>query len=237
MEYQNNTLRHELKYYINEAAYYDLRGLLKTLLLPDENMKDEKGYLIRSMYFDDYRNSCANDKEDGVRLRNKYRVRIYDGSDNVIKLERKSKFDSFISKISASLTREEYERILQNDYTFLPFKKKEVCMDLFCANRTKLMHPTVIVDYQREAYLLRQGNVRITFDKHLQAGMHSMNVFDPNIVLTSALPPNLLILEVKYDDYLPSFIKRILKGHTKNYCAISKFLICTNELRKVKKYV
>lgn len=237
MEYQNNKLRHELKYYINEAAYYDLRGLLKTLLLPDENMKDEKGYYIRSMYFDDYMNSCATDKEDGVRLRKKFRIRIYDESDKQIKLERKSKFDSFISKISASLTREEYQRILHNDYSFLPFMKKEVCMDLFCANKTKLMHPTVIVDYQREAYMLREGNVRITFDKHLQAGMHCMNMFDSDLILTSVLPNNILILEVKYDDYLPDFVKRILKGHTKNYSAISKFLICTNELRKVNKYV
>lgn len=237
MEYQNNKLRHELKYYINEAAYYDLRGLLKTLFLPDENMKNENGYGIRSMYFDDYENSCAKDKEDGVRLRHKYRVRIYDGSDQVIKLERKSKFDSYISKISASLTLDEYRRILNHDYSFLPFMRKEVCTDLFCAYKTKLMRPTVVVDYQREAYYLREGNVRITFDKHLRGGMNCMDMFDPNLILTSVLPRNILIIEVKYDDYLPDFVRRILKGHTKNYSAISKFLICTDELRKVKKYV
>ena len=85
--------------------------------------------------------------------------------------------------------------------------------------------------------MLREGNVRITFDKNLQAGMHCMDMFDPGLIFTSVLPKNILVLEVKYDDYLPDFVKRILKGHTKNYCAISKFLICTNELRKVKKYV
>lgn len=73
MEYLDNKLRHELKYFISEAAYYDLRAQMKTLLKPDENMEDENGYTIRSMYFDDCRNSCASDKEDGVRLRSKYR--------------------------------------------------------------------------------------------------------------------------------------------------------------------
>jgi hypothetical protein len=237
MEYLNNELRHELKYYISEAAYYDLRSQMRTILQPDENMTDENGYSIRSMYFDDYRNTCANDKEDGVRLRSKYRIRIYKGSDSRINLEKKSKFDNYTSKSSVPLSREEYERILKDDYGFLAFKKNQACMDLFCAYKTRLMRPKIIVDYLREAYFLKEGNVRITFDKHLHAGVHSVDMFDPNLILTSVLPQNILILEVKYDDFLPEFVKRILKGQPKDFCAISKFLLCSKELRKVKLYV
>jgi hypothetical protein len=237
MEYQNNKLRHELKYFISEAAYYDLRVQMRNFLKPDENMTDENGYTIRSMYFDDYRNTCASDKEDGVRIRSKYRVRIYNGSDTKISLEKKSKFDNYTSKSSAPLSREEYERILKGEYGFLSFKQNQTCMDLFCAHNTRLMRPKLIVDYLREAYYLREGNVRITFDKHLHAGVHSVNMFDPNLILSSVLPRNILILELKYDEFLPEFVKRILKGQPKDHCAISKYLLCVKELRKVKLYV
>ena len=237
MEYQKNKLRHEMKYYISEAAYYDLRAQMKNFLKPDENMTDESGYLIRSMYFDDYRNTCVSDKEDGVRLRSKYRVRIYNGSDAQINLEKKSKFDNYTSKSSVPITREEYERILKGDYGFLPSKQSQTCMDLFCAYKTRLMRPKLIVEYLREAYYLQEGNVRITFDKQLHAGVHNVNLFDPNVIMTSVLPQRILILEVKYDEFLPAFIKSILRGHQKDYCAISKFLLCSKELRKVKLYV
>lgn len=210
---------------------------MRNLLRPDGNMTDEKGYTIRSLYFDDIENSCANDKEDGVRFRSKYRIRTYKGSDRQINLEKKSKFDSYISKISAKLSREEYGRILRGEYGFLASKKNQACMDLFCTHKTKLMRPRIIVDYLREAYLLKEGNVRITFDKQLQAGTHSLDMFDPNLILTTILPPNILIMEVKFDDFLPDFVRRILKGHPKDHSAISKFLLCSNELRKVKLYV
>lgn len=110
-------------------------------------------------------------------------------------------------------------------------------MDLFCAHKTRLMRPKIIVDYLREAYFLDEGNVRITFDKQLQAGTHSVDMFDPNLILTTILPKNILIMEVKYDDFLPAFVRRILKGQPKDHCAISKFLLCSKELRKVKLYV
>ena len=50
------------------------------------------GYTIRSLYFDDYCNSAYEEKDAGILMRKKYRVRIYNGSDKVIKLERKKKY-------------------------------------------------------------------------------------------------------------------------------------------------
>ncbi|MFR3925269.1 MAG: hypothetical protein ACLTXI_08690 [Collinsella sp.] len=46
-------------------------------------------------------------------------MRIYNGSDKVIKLERKKKCGSWIHKEDAPLTRGEFEQILAGDYDFL----------------------------------------------------------------------------------------------------------------------
>lgn len=110
MQYQGHTLRHELKYYINASVYHTLRNRLRVVLKPDPNMKREDGYLISSLYFDDLHHSALNEKQSGIRFRKKYRMRCYDRSDALIKLECKYKYDEYISKTSATLSRAEYGR-------------------------------------------------------------------------------------------------------------------------------
>ena len=238
MRYQDNELRHELKYFMSEAAYYDLRTQFKRLLIPDQNMEDEQGYWIRSMYFDDYQNSCANDKEDGVRLRNKYRVRIYNGSDERIKLEKKAKFDNYISKGSATLSREEYGRILEGDYSFLALKKQPgVYGSFLCAQDPAHASYDYCGVFTGSVFFCRKGMCASRLTNICMPVCTALICFDPNLILTSVLPQHLMIMEVKYDDFLPAVVKRVLKGHPKDHCAISKFLLCSKELRKVKLYV
>ncbi len=237
MKYEDKILRHELKYYINYASYHSLRSKLKTMVDSDKNMTCSHGYDISSLYFDDVRNNAFHEKEDGAYIRKKYRIRIYNKSDTLIKLECKSKFDSFTSKLSSKLCREQYEKLLCGDYSFLPSMDSLVCTKLFCDNKLKLLKPKIIVDYKREAYVVKEGNVRITFDKNLQAGIHKVDLFDENLILTPILPEDIMILEIKYDDYFPAYLKRIVGQEKMDRCTISKFLLCANKLRKVKFYV
>ena len=110
--------RNEWKYYISlwEAE------LLKERLLPfmevDPHARDGK-YTIRSLYFDDYWDSSYEEKMMGVDNRKKWRIRIYDFRDSSIKLERKKKWNSYIYKESAEITREEFDRLMAGDYAFL----------------------------------------------------------------------------------------------------------------------
>ena len=76
--------RHELKYLISYAQKADLNVRMAPLLGLDKHVKNG-GYMIRSLYFDDYWNTAYQEKVDGVLLRRKYRIRIYDYSDRVIK--------------------------------------------------------------------------------------------------------------------------------------------------------
>ena len=105
-------LRHELKFYINEMQYHLLRNALDRVLDRDPNGDENNEYHIRSLYFDTVYNDALYDKLDGVQNRDKYRIRIYNYSDKVIRLERKSKHGDYISKLSCGISRDLAEQII-----------------------------------------------------------------------------------------------------------------------------
>ena len=87
MMIRNIPLRHELKYLITPAELTVLRNTLAPLMQLDQGHE----YLIRSLYFDTINDDALEEKIAGVGNRKKYRIRIYNFSDRVIKLECKSK--------------------------------------------------------------------------------------------------------------------------------------------------
>ncbi|MGN7358026.1 polyphosphate polymerase domain-containing protein [Paenibacillus sp. SAF-054] len=226
MEFQGNKLRHELKYYLHLHEYIALRQRISAYLTMDRNSVHPDGYGIRSLYFDGLQQHSLYDKNNGVFRRDKYRIRVYNGSDSKITLERKSKFGDYINKVSAPLTKEEYALILAGDAAFLSDKDHPLLQEFYMALVHSGFRPSVIVDYMREAYIYELGNVRITFDKRLAAGMNTVDVFDPALVLEEALPPALTIMEIKYDSYLPDGIRQLVQPDRHIRSAISKFVIC-----------
>lgn len=226
MIYQNQKLRHEIKFYINQAVCQQLRTRLQVFLKPDPNMKDPNGYLISSVYFDDFMHQALHQKESGIEFRKKYRIRLYEKSDAVIKLECKRKNGEFIAKTSAPLSRSEYDQILRGDYAFLAARTQPVCRELYALHHKALLKPCVCVEYLREAYVLPQGNVRITFDKDISASWGVLDPLQPGYTTQKILDPGVIVLEVKFDDYLPSFVKQILQTAMTEKCAISKYVLC-----------
>ena len=234
MQYEGHKLRHEWKYYINYDTYYVLRDRLRQIIGPDENMHDENGYLISSIYFDDMYGTAMEEKTAGTRFRKKFRIRSYEYDPGLIRLECKSKFDEFISKESAKLTQEEYYKILNGDYGFLISRPEKVCQELFMYHQTKFLKPQVTVEYRREAYVYPLGNVRITFDKDISAGTDTLDMFSEYYHTTKILDDDLMVLEVKYDDYLPAHIAKLLQIGMADQCAISKYVMCREKQRMVK---
>lgn len=137
---RSEVYRHELKYRISYAEKAALELRLAPLLRRDAHAKPG-GYRIRSLYFDDWWNSAYGEKEAGVFLRKKYRIRIYDGSDAVIKLERKKKVGSYIYKEDAALTREETERILRGNYGVLLASPQNLCREFYVECVSHVLRP------------------------------------------------------------------------------------------------
>ncbi|TCJ02764.1 polyphosphate polymerase domain-containing protein [Cytobacillus praedii] len=219
-------LRHELKFYINVSEYEILRKKLQIVLKKDENMVNEEGYHIRSLYFDNVYDSDLFEKNYGIYKRKKFRVRIYNQSDQIIKLEKKNRYGEMINKESISISRDEYERLLMWDYDFLLDKKASAAKDFYLFMRTQHMSPKIIVDYVREAYMENIEDVRITFDKYLNAAINSIDIFEKDIVTIEALNEPLMIMEVKFNSYLPDYIRDILQLDSHQRSAISKYVIC-----------
>ena len=226
MKYKGRTLRHELKYAINNFEYSYLKSRIKNLMNSDLNVNEIGEYHIRSLYFDDIEDSSYNDKESGVFKRKKYRIRIYNKSDNLIKLELKEKFVSFISKQNRTISRKLYEEIINNTVCIEDFKDDSFLLDFYLQMKMNVLRPKVIVDYIREPYICDYGNVRITFDKELQVVTNSTDIFYDSPTLISPIIAGDMILEVKYDDHIPEYIRGLLELARNQRLAISKYTIC-----------
>ncbi|MDO5111692.1 MAG: polyphosphate polymerase domain-containing protein [Clostridia bacterium] len=218
--------RHELKYYLNQGEYTLLHQRLRHAMEPDENARKNGGeYFIRSLYFDDYDDSALRTKLDGMDNRDKYRIRIYNMRDDVIKLERKHKKEGYILKDSLSLTRDEAEALIGGEYSFLmehpePFAK--VMFGAFAGG----LRPVVIVDYLREPYVFPLEDVRVTFDKSIRTGYRSVDLFNPAIVTYPVIDGYDMVMEVKFNRYLSTYIRSLLQTGSAQQSAISKYCLC-----------
>jgi hypothetical protein len=219
-------LRHELKYNIDDFQYQLLRKKLSVVLKPDPHAGPDGSYHIRSLYFDDCKNTALEEKTSGVSRRKKYRMRIYNCSDEYIKFERKSKWDHYVFKESVRLTREEAERIIAGDIAFLSNSENSLLRTFYLDCRNTLLRPVVLVDYQREAYIHPVGNVRITFDMNLHTALGPVSFFNLNTCTIGVHEDQNIILEIKFDDVLPQHIRGLFQNTIRPRTAIGKFAIC-----------
>jgi hypothetical protein len=225
---KDDRYRHELKYLINLPDWALLRSRMKGIIPPDENAGTSGEYWIRSLYFDDYWDSAYQEKEDGILLRHKYRLRVYNCSDRFIKLERKNKYGQYILKESAPVTRSETELILCGEYDFLKKSKYNLLQEFYYECTSKIMRPRVIVDYDREPYALKEGDVRITFDKHVRAGFGRLDLFDQNLPAIEVLQSDQMIMEIKFTEFLPGLVRSLLPPRASILTAASKYTLSCN---------
>ena len=218
--------RHELKYFINKGDMIALGHRLGGLMKADAHADERGEYFIRSLYFDDAYNTAYYDKVSGVMGRDKYRIRIYNLSDQVIYLERKRKIGDLIQKSSVRISRKLCEQLMDGNPNSLLKANHPLLSDMYREMRTKLLKPVVLVDYTREVFLLPVENVRITFDKGLKTAVNSTDLFSPNLMTVSPLDDGHEILEVKYDHFLPDTVSALLADTPVIRSAISKYVLC-----------
>jgi hypothetical protein len=225
--------RDELKYLISYADLAWIRARIGPLLKRDRHVNEHGFYTIRSLYFDDYNNTAYNDKLLGGIERQKYRIRIYNGSDGVINLERKSKWTSYVHKDLVNLSRTQFEEILRGEYDDLLRCPEPLFQIFYHECRTKMLRPRVIVDYEREPYVMDAGTVRITFDSHVRAAIGGWDIFDGRLATLELLDPGLLVMEVKFTKFLPSVVQRALPQNAADFSAVSKYtLACDRTLHQ-----
>lgn len=217
--------RNEWKYLISTSEKELLEMRMRHILKKDPHA-GEDGYMIRSLYFEDYFNSAYEEKESGILMRKKYRIRIYDYSDRSIKLERKKKYGSYIYKESAPLTKEEFYKILNGEYEFLLTSKYPLCREFYVECISNLMRPRTIVDYERVPWIMDEGMVRITFDSDVRAAVGGYDIFDSTLPTLPVLEQGKTIMEVKFTEMLPQIVKDLLLPNAQEFTAVSKYVLC-----------
>ncbi len=220
--------RQEIKQLLSPTQTLLLQQRISAILQADSHSDGNDSYQIRSIYFDTRDDEAYTEKESGISEREKIRIRFYNYQDNIIKLERKEKRENLIYKESLSISKETAEAMCAGEYTSLIQYHNPLSDYIYSMTRTKGLHPTVVVDYIRKAYIYPVGNVRITFDASLQAGKPTIpmwqagNVFD---VLNGYT-----ILEIKFNRYLPEHIRQVLESVTGERIALSKYTLCRQNL-------
>ena len=218
--------RHELKYVISDGEHEILARRLRNALKQDKYAKKNGGeYLIRSLYYDDPFDTAVEEKTSGIQVRDKFRIRIYNYSDASIKLERKHKDGPYISKSSLLLSRNECEALLHDEYGFLLRRPEPFAQQMYGIIRTRHLEPKVLVDYTREAYVYPVEDVRITFDKNIRTAMRCTDIFNPDVPTYPATElMNSMILEIKFNRYLPTYVHTLVQLGASQHVAASKYI-------------
>lgn len=217
--------RHEFKFFISYGDYLALKARLNAIARLDPNTGAEGRYFIRSLYFDNVYDSALKDKVNGVNNREKFRIRCYNRDESFIRLEKKSKINGLCNKLQARLTREEAERIIHGDIEWMKDSGRALVVEFYAKMRFGLLKPKVIVDYTREPYIFKAGNVRITFDYNIKTGLANLNMFDFDEPTVTAQAESIL-LEVKYDEFLPEVIQSALQEGGRRSGSFSKYGSC-----------
>lgn len=222
--------RVEEKFCCNAQEMYRLQRRLEGVLQADDNENTDEGYRVSSLYFDTLTDNCLTAAREGDNRRRKYRIRIYNDSLAVIKLEVKEKKDSLIRKLSRQITESEMRDLMCGRCTTDTASMNDPAFLFRLAVRTKALRPRVIVAYERKAYLYGSGNVRITLDRNVRASHRTERFGSPGLSY-DPLPGQDAVLEVKYDEFLPGFIKQLLELNTLQQTAFSKYQLCRELLQ------
>ena len=223
--------RHEIKTVLTYPQYREMYARIGGIMTSDPHMPGPEGYRITSVYLDTLLEDAYNEKDSGVQHRNKYRIRAYNGDDSFIVLENKEKIDDRIAKSSARITREDYDAILAGDFSPLMKYDDPLCKEVFGLHATRGLRPKVIIEYQRQAYIHPLSMVRVTFDSLISAGVNTLDMFDRDMVTRPLFPQREVVLEVKYGDFYPMYLKQLLQNNGIKL-AVSKFVLGCDHLKQ-----
>lgn len=216
--------RHEVKHEISNLDMLILRQRLRAVMEPDSHAQNGQ-YEIRSLYFDNLDDKALREKLDGVSIREKYRIRLYNNDPSVIHLERKFKHGVLGFKETASLTPEQAQALANGDIRWMAASANEVILGFHFRIRNDGLAAKVIVDYTREPFVFGPGNVRVTLDYNIRTALRCTDFLNPNCT-TIPVPESPCILEVKWDDFLPDVIRDAIQLGDRHSTAYSKYAAC-----------
>lgn len=216
--------RHEWKIEINEADHIALRSRLRAIMDVDPHAVDGR-YLVRSLYFDSPGDRALMEKRDGLDRREKFRIRYYNGDTSYMELEKKSKVNGLCRKLSCKLTAAEAQSIIDGDTSWMAEGGSPLIEELYVKMKSEGLRPKTVVDYVREPFIFDAGNVRVTFDYSIRTGLRDTDFLNADLVTVPAGDAPIL-MEVKWDAFLPDIIRDAVNISGRRPAAFSKYAQC-----------
>lgn len=200
-----------------------MQNHLLTAVHADEHNGAE-GYPVRSFYFDSLYNRDFQEKLDGIELR----LRVYSPKADFALFEMKQKQGSYQRKRFLRLSKDEAMALIQGDYSVLLRNGDDFGKECYALMQMWAYRPKTVVEYNRFAFTAPENSIRITFDSDIRANETNFNVFDDKLVLNSVLSPYSVIMEVKYNGFLLSYIKDMLLPVQQSELSVSKYCMARN---------
>ncbi len=216
-------MRNELKYPLGRGEYAALRERCTLVMQPDIHADENGQYAIESLYFDDWNDSALMANYSGDSFREKFRIRRYNGNNATLHLEKKVKKAGLGTKISCPITEDELQKLLRGDRSWMMKSPHELLHELYVRMATDGLRPKTLVCYRREPFVYGPGNVRVTFDFDIRSGVCETDMLSDTVLVP--VNPDYVLMEVKWDDYLPDIIQDIIQENLR-VTAFSKYAAC-----------
>lgn len=220
----NEVYRQEKKFFMTLTAMKSLAARLDQVMIQDAH-NGARGYRIRSLYFDTLDEQDYMEKVDGIELRRKIRLRIYDPAADFAMLEMKQKQGAYQKKRSLRLKRDDALALTEGRYDSLLHYSDPFAAECYGLMHMRCYRPKTIVEYLRKAYIAKENKIRITFDSEIRATETAFELFSPHLNLYPVLDPFNGVLEVKYNGFLLSYIKALVNGADRSELSVSKYCL------------
>lgn len=220
----NEVLRQERKFLIGLPDYYHHSGNLAKFMLEDPHNRGD-GYPIRSLYFDSLEDRDFQEKVDGVETRRKIRLRCYGPDSDFALLEVKQKEANLQKKRSLRLSRDAAAHLTRGDYSVLLAFPEPLAQECYAVMNIHSYRPCSVVEYRRRAFITRENKIRVTFDHHIVGTESNYDIFDGQLTQYPLQDTSLVVLEVKYNGFLLSYIKDMLSDCATGEISVSKYCL------------
>lgn len=220
----NQVLREEKKFLLSLPEFIRLSHRLSQVMQEDPH-NGVHGYPIRSLYFDSIDDRDFHEKAAGVELRRKIRLRCYDPAADYAMLEMKQKQGANQLKRSLRLARADAARLAEGDYSPLLRYPEAFAAECYALMHSHLYRPKTIVEYNRKAFIAKENKIRITFDSRIVSTESCFDLFAPRLNMNPVLDPYDVVLEVKYNGFLLSYLRELINGVDRSELSVSKYVL------------
>ena len=220
----HKVLREEKKFLISVAEFKKISHRLEQVMIQDPH-NGVDGYMIRSLYFDTVFDTDFFEKQAGVELRRKVRLRVYDPNSNFAMLELKQKQGSSQLKRSLRISKEDAEELIKGKYDVLLNYEDDFAKEIYSLMKTRAYMPKTIVEYNRKAFIAKENKIRITFDHKIISTESNFDLFAKKLNMNPVLDPYDVVLEVKFNGFMLGYLRELVNEVDKSEISVSKYVL------------